>query len=215
MKRFMNNIGFVFVVLMSVSLFSCNENSGEENVKLTNAELKVVMNESIEYKVSTEKSELNWNGEMLGLYRHTGLLFFKESKFRTYENQLIGGSFVIDMNSMVTIDDDKLYVNGSRQELLSHLKSSEFFDVENYPDAKFVITEIHDDLVIGDLTIKGITFSERIERVNLQESKLGLELSGVLVFNRQDYDVYYAHPMKDMIISDDVVLKIVAVGELE
>lgn len=212
MRKFISSVGVV--ALVSITLFSCSGNKVEKKAELTNAELNIDMNESVEYQVSSEKSELYWSGEMLGLYGHSGLLFFKESKFRTYENQVIGGSFVIDMKSMVTIDGDELYVNGSRQELLDHLKSTDFFDVNNYPEAKLVITEIQDGSVIGDLTIKGITFPETIERVSLMKTKLGLELSGMLIFNRQDYDVYYSHPMKDMIISDEIVLKIVAVGEL-
>ena len=96
---------------------------------------------------------------------------------------------------MVTSNPDQLYINGSRQEILSHLKSAEFFDIANFPEAKFVITEIEGKTIIGDLTIKGITFPKRIERVDLSESRLGMELSGLLIFNRPDYDIYYDHPL--------------------
>lgn len=39
----------------------------------------------------------------------------------------------------------------------AHLKSADFFDVENNPTMSFVSTEVTADSLTGDLTIKGIT----------------------------------------------------------
>ena len=38
-----------------------------------------------------------------------------------------------------------------------HLRSADFFDVENYPEIRFVSTSFTGDTLVGDLTIKGIT----------------------------------------------------------
>ena len=213
MRGLKNVVWFLFVGVLSVNIVSCDGASENENVKLTNAELAADLDYVNDFTVSSEKSNVAWNCEMMGLYGHSGIVSIKEGEFRTFENQVIGGALTIDMKSMRTTDDNKLYVNGSRQDLLGHLKSPEFFDVSEFPEAKFVITEIFENSIIGDLTIKGITFEEKLEMVEMTQSRLGLEVSGLLVFNRQDYDVYYNHPMKDMIISDDVVLHVVVVGE--
>lgn len=39
----------------------------------------------------------------------------------------------------------------------AHLKSADFFDVENNPVMTFVSTEVSEDTLKGDLTIKGVT----------------------------------------------------------
>jgi polyisoprenoid-binding protein YceI len=39
----------------------------------------------------------------------------------------------------------------------AHLKSADFFDVENNPEMTFVSTEVTEDTLKGDLTIKGVT----------------------------------------------------------
>ncbi|TQJ49440.1 YceI family protein [Phycicoccus sp. SLBN-51] len=39
----------------------------------------------------------------------------------------------------------------------AHLKSADFFDVENNPEMTFVSTEVSEDSLKGDLTIKGVT----------------------------------------------------------
>jgi polyisoprenoid-binding protein YceI len=39
----------------------------------------------------------------------------------------------------------------------AHLKSADFFDVENNPEMTFVSTKVTPDTLVGDLTIKGVT----------------------------------------------------------
>jgi len=45
--------------------------------------------------------------------------------------------------------------NGADRDV--HLKSADFFDVENNPDMTFTSTKVTDDSLEGNLTIKGIT----------------------------------------------------------
>src|SRR6185312_16133452 len=39
----------------------------------------------------------------------------------------------------------------------AHLRSADFFDVENHPAMTFVSTSVSSDKLVGDLTIKGVT----------------------------------------------------------
>ena len=39
----------------------------------------------------------------------------------------------------------------------AHLRSADFFDVENNPQMTFVSTQVSSDKLVGDLTIKGVT----------------------------------------------------------
>ena len=51
----------------------------------------------------------------------------------------------------------------------AHLRSADFFDVETYPELTFVSTEVTEDSMTGELTIKGVT----------RPVTFGLEFEGV------------------------------------
>ena len=111
--------------------------------------------------------------------------------------------------------------HGSENELVRHLKSPDFFDVEKFPIAAFTITIVppaNGELIniTGNLTIKGIiqavTFPAKIE------VKDGIvNASGKLTIDRTRWDVRYNSgkfflDLADEIISDSIEfeMKIVA-----
>ncbi|MBL0939012.1 MAG: YceI family protein [Gemmatimonadaceae bacterium] len=63
----------------------------------------------------------------------------------------------------LTVDIDVASLNTGNGQRDGHLKSADFFDVENHPSAKFVLTNFSrsgDDITAtGDLTIRGVTKS--------------------------------------------------------
>lgn len=81
----------------------------------------------------------------------TGALTIAEDKLNSSVEATIG------MASITTGDDGR---DG-------HLKSADFFDVENYPNMTFVSTGLRGDgaeyVLTGDLTIKGITKSLELD----------------------------------------------------
>ena len=141
---------------------------------------------------------------------HTGTLGLKSGNFVLKGKNLIGGTFVLDMNSLTSTD-----LTGERLEKLNkHLKTGDFFETEKFPLATYVITSVKKNantnfpyLVKGNLTLKGITkevsFPAKISLGNL----LTLE-SDKFSFNRQDFDVQYQSAMKDVVIKNDIDLKI-------
>jgi polyisoprenoid-binding protein YceI len=103
----------------------------------------------------------------------------------------------IDLNSMWT-DTDKL---------TAHLKSADFFDVKNYPTAKFASSKVEKNgdsyKVTGKLTMHGkskdVTFPAKIE---VKDSNL--TLASDFKINRHDWGVSYGPG----IVHDDVTLKV-------
>lgn len=88
-------------------------------------------------------------------------------------NQLVGGTFVLDMTSINATDLTGEY----QQKLNGHLKNGDFFEVEKYPTATFKITgvkknndKVYNSLVTGNLTVKGktstISFPAKITYAN-------------------------------------------------
>ncbi len=88
----------------------------------------------VEYTVNASASKVAWEGTMLGLYSHNGLIGLKEGSIEMNGTELIAGSFVIDMTSIQTLDDRYGTDEGSRSEdLIGHLSSDQFFDIGNHP----------------------------------------------------------------------------------
>jgi rhodanese-related sulfurtransferase len=116
-----------------------------------------------EHQIDLENSLVGWSGRN-AKYAHRGTINLKSGKIVTQDGKLINGEFVLDMS---TIKDLDLTDDMWRGILESHLKSSDFFDVENFPEASFVFDqaeEIPNALIgtpnyrlKGELTIKGVT----------------------------------------------------------
>jgi len=110
------------------------------------------------YKVDVNKSKISWKG-FKPTGSHYGSLMIKKGHFIINDDQIIGGEFTIDMNSIVDLDMPA--DNEYNAKLVNHLKSEDFFGVEKHPTASFKITTVQPKgdktLIKGDLTIKNIT----------------------------------------------------------
>ena len=91
-------------------------------------------------------------------------------------------------------------------DLVAHLSSDDFFNVDPYPTATFVVKSTEGNAVTGDLTIKGKTHEETINVESMNISEDGMTAAGTLVFDRQKYDVAWEHYLQDVILSDDIKL---------
>jgi len=110
--------------------------------------------------VDLTKSSVKWKAyKVTG--EHEGDVQLKSADLQVEEGVLKGGNFVVEMTSLKATD-----LEGSWADKLNgHLKSPDFFDVENHPEAKYVVTKITslegDDkaqyLVYGNLTMKDST----------------------------------------------------------
>ena len=117
--------------------------------------MEAFTNTKITKSVHTDSSISTWTGRKIG-GSHQGTIHLKSGELHFENDQLVGGEFDIDMASIVVTD-----LQGEIQEKLEgHLKSDDFFSVEEHPDAHLEITDVHpeDDhyLVTADLSVKGI-----------------------------------------------------------
>jgi len=117
--------------------------------------------QSFSQKVTADpvKSKIHWTGKKIVGNSHNGELKLKSGVLELKNDQIIKGSFVVDMNSMTNLDlEDKDY----NAKLIGHLKSDDFFSVEKFPTATFNVkksTKFTNGkaTVTGDITIKGTT----------------------------------------------------------
>jgi polyisoprenoid-binding protein YceI len=206
----MKTTNLLLTIAASGSLFlaSCGEshdhaNEGEATAETT--EEAVV--ETTDASIDAATSSVSWTGEMMGMYSHNGTVVVKEANVSMAGDKVAGGSFVVDLGSITPLDENYDLANGNTPEkLVGHLGSADFFDVANHPTASFEITEVAEDgsSAKGNLTVRGITNEETVENITLDDGTL----SGTLTFDRTRYDVAFTHPVKEMVLSNDIALEI-------
>jgi polyisoprenoid-binding protein YceI len=87
------------------------------------------------YRVDAEKSAVEWTGRNIN-NRHYGRIVISGGEIVMANGLPVSGRFVIDMNTITNLD---LQDEGWRGMLHRHLKSEDFFDVEQYPTATFAL----------------------------------------------------------------------------
>ena len=108
--------------------------------------------------VNVEESTITWTGKKV-TGSHTGTINLQSGNLDFENGALVGGSFTIDMNTIVCTDLGE----GGARKLEGHLKSDDFFGVAENPTAGLTITGVEAGEEAGtynitaDITIKGIT----------------------------------------------------------
>jgi polyisoprenoid-binding protein YceI len=106
------------------------------------------------FKIETEASEVKWTGSKAVGKSHSGFIRLKNGWLGLSEGKLVNGEITVDMTNIVNLD---LKTDKEKTMLVNHLKSKDFFVVDSFPTAHFVITSATDSTVTGDLTIKKTT----------------------------------------------------------
>lgn len=125
----------------------------------------------------------------------------------TEAGNLVNGKFAIDMTTIAPKDENYSEEHPA-SDLVGHLASDDFFSVETYPTATFVVKSAEGNVITGDLTIKGKANEETINVESMNISEDGMTATGTLVFDRQKYDAAWAHYLEDVVLSDDITLNI-------
>jgi polyisoprenoid-binding protein YceI len=202
------NLLFVFAI--SALLFSSCGGGAVETKEA--AEVNEVVTD-VEYTVSASESSVKWEGSKLA-YSHDGLITISSGSLKVTEGNLVGGSFVIDMNTITNRDVESAEDNAK---LVGHLKSADFFDVENNPTAEFVITKIEGSNVSGNLTILGNT-NEITFPATINVSDAGVEAKAEFTINRTLWNIKWGSESvvdwgKDKVISDNIKFNVSLVAK--
>jgi len=188
----------------SLFIVACGGGETEEVV------VKEVVAENAIYYADVNASEVNWRGEVAGVYGHEGYVNLQSGMIEMAGDEIIGGEFAVDMSAFYPTDTASYKdVDGGRiTDLQNHLTQEDFFASATYPVATFQVTEVNGKALTGELTVRGKTSTETFNITKLEKTMNGISMSGTLVFDRQKYDVAWVHFMKDMILSDDISIKV-------
>jgi len=145
--------------------------------------------EVVSYTVDVEASKVKWNAyKVTG--EHEGYVNLKEGFLQMTDGQLTGGEFVMDMTSITVTD----LSGDSKGKLEGHLKSPDFFGVENHNEARFVITKV---VPQGPkYKVEGIATIKNIEKpvdfmVEVTEEGDNVVATTEFQLDRTDFDVRY------------------------
>ena len=160
-------------------------------------------------EIDLSKSHVLWTGKKIG-GTHNGKILIQSGSFELKNGKIVSGNVVIDMNS---ITNDDLKDAGYNRQLVDHLKSDDFFGVNNYPTATFKLTsagKFNSDkaVVTGLLTIKGKT-----EKVSFVVNRRGNVYLSQLKVDRSKFGVRYGsksffNDLGDKVIDDIFTLDI-------
>ncbi len=175
------------------------------------------------YTVVPAESTATWTGKktLIAEWVDTGTIQMKEGSFVVDNNTITSGQVVFDMSSISAATTG----SGSGQDKLAkHLKSADFFDVEQYPTATFAFTsatpvegQTNTYLVRGDLTMKGITKPIEFPAVTVMEGE-SLVTTADITVDRTMWDVRFGSDnffdnLGNNVIDDEFVLSINVVSK--
>jgi polyisoprenoid-binding protein YceI len=142
--------------------------------------------ETQKFEIVNSRSSIDWIGRKV-TGAHKGTIAVKQGELLLNDGKLTGGKFVIDTTSIKILDITDPVTNA---QFAGHLASDDFFAIEKYPEATFKITEVIDDHIEGELTIKDITHPIGFDAaINVSEDIF--TATGQLVIDRTNYNMKF------------------------
>lgn len=156
----MRKLLYLFAASGLMLTMSCNQSSKGNKTETTDS-YAVVETGAEGATACHHATKIYWKGAKPN-GEHNGIIKLAEGgTFATDGNSLVGGEFIIDMNSIICIDIENSDMNAK---LVKHLKSEDFFSVDSFPIAKFEITNVEaidggefNSVIKGNLTLRGVT----------------------------------------------------------
>ncbi|WP_298237100.1 YceI family protein [uncultured Algibacter sp.] len=200
----------IILSLSAIICFTLSINSQSLISVLNNSVLDRDVNR---VELDIKNSIVKWEGSNLfKINKHNGTVKFKNGHVLKKNGNILGGEFIIEMESIVNTDGKP------NDRLVNHLKNEDFFDVKKYPNAKLqinnVIYESNDSVsIIANLTIKGITkeiqFNPKFNVIDKKEV-----MTSKFTIDRTLWGINYESKgtlgaVKDDIISDTIELEVI------
>lgn len=122
---------------LALALAACGGNGQE--AETTEAQEVVEIEQASSFSINKAESQVIWNGRK-PTGEHHGTIAIEDGAIQLKENKVVGGTIQLDLT--------QIEVQGmegeNKEKLTGHLKSQDFFHVEKYPKAKFVITAVRE-----------------------------------------------------------------------
>lgn len=187
-----------YLVIAAVILFfgSCsNQEATKETAKSENVEL-VSSSHTGTYSKIEEESHLTWRATHLaGIQPRYGKVFIKNANFGIENGELVKAEVQVNLSSL-TVEN---FPEGAEEieKLRGHLLSADFFNISQFPEAKFELTNLSknegdfNSIATGNLTILGVSKPVSFNaNVQVSEKKLSIQ-SEKFSIDRTDWGLSY------------------------
>lgn len=156
--------------------------------------------EGKEYQIDIAKSSVAWIGtKKIG--KHNGTIALKSGSVFVKNGAIVAGKFIADMKTI----DDKDLTGENHAKLVKHLKSPDFFDVEQFPEGIFEITSVSGKTINGNLTLKGKPYGISFEADVVFEKDAPRSAKTSFNIDRTKWGIVYPG-MPDNLINDTINL---------
>lgn len=137
-------------LLLSVLALSFNVFATDAKTKKTDKKAAAATTAET-YKIDTAASIIEWKGKKVA-YGHNGTLKVQAGEFQVENNTIKSGNVVADMKSIANVD---IKDAGKNKDLVGHLSSADFFNVEQNPTSEFKLISVTPSKGKNEVVIKG------------------------------------------------------------
>ena len=218
MKRF-----FLPALALAVLACSCNAPESVDNgVASPSSETQAMTTGLTDgvYQLNKVKPKVVWSAYKLTGEGHNGTLHIESGKFKIVGGQIAEGLVIFDM-SRIEVSD---LTGDAKERLENHLRSGDFFNVEEHPKSTLSVSGItmagNQAILNGNLTMNGIGVEYNIP-VEVVEADVpggtkGLAIQGKFNLDRTKHNIVYRSQTfddkLDWFIRDDVTVGFSTIG---
>lgn len=196
------------MLVAGIFFAACTPKNPDGEKAETTDSAEVAAAEGTEVALNIAASKIIWTGSKVS-GSHTGDVALKSGSLTVKEGKITGGNFIADLN---TINDTDMQ-GEFKGKLEGHLKSPDFFDVAQFPEAKFEITGVTEGAeagkvtISGNLTMRGVTKNITFPATVTEATETSVKASADFNVLREDWGLVYTG-MADDLISKEFNLKI-------
>lgn len=133
------------------------------------------------FKANLDKSKFSWTGyASLGNYAPTGSIQLSSGSVNFNGKNITKGVFEFDMKT----------ITHENKDLQNHLRNEDFFDVEKYPKATFVLEKVVNKQATGLLKIKDVQKKISLP-ITIRKSEKEIHIQANININRTDFGIKY------------------------
>lgn len=185
----MNSIKLL-TLIFSAAVITLTACTGSSDKATTTTEQEVSAETGKEYVADSNNSVITWTATHKGGFApRYGTLKLDSGGISVENGVVTGGSFTIDVNSLVVDTTSVTEKDKKAIDLQNHLKSPDFFDAAKYSTVKFVITNVapYDSANVKSLT-EGAT-NLVSGNLTIKDSTINVTFPAKIIVNNSDVDI--------------------------
>ncbi len=201
----MKKLNLVSIIAFAIVVSSCvNKNKNTDNSSTNSID-------------SLPETTVEWFAEKVIGGGHNGIINIKEDKLVFSDGMLSGGTLIFDMSTISSTD-----LSGElKQKLEGHLKSDDFFGVDQFPESVLSIKNVSKNAdgksvkIQSELTIRNITNALEFD-AELENISNNVIYKAEIPVDRSKYDVKFGSTsffkdLGDNAIKNEFLVKVVYV----